>query len=80
MNKFQTLSVGNYEYNTGHCLGSGAFGKVYVCSKKNSKNNEQYALKEIKLKSLNSKDEIELIRSEYRIGNKIEHENVVHVE
>ena len=53
---------------------------MYLCSKKNSKNNKQYALKEIKLKSLSSKDEIELIRSEYRIGNKIEHENIVHVE
>ena len=52
---------------------------MYICSKKNSKNNKQYALKEIKLKSLSSKDEIELIRSEYRIGNKIEHENIVHV-
>ena len=84
MSKFKTLSVGNYEYNTGHCLGSGSFGKVYVCSKKNSKDNKQYALKEIKLKYAsshpNSKDEIERIRSEYRIGKKIEHENIVHVE
>ena len=39
----------------------------------------QYALKEIKIKS-NSKHEIELIRSEYNIGNKIKHENIVHVE
>ena len=80
MNKIKTMCVGDYEYNTGHCLGSGSFGKVYVCSKKNSKNNEQYALKEIELKSLNSKDQIELVRSEYNIGKKIKHENIVHVE
>ena len=80
MNKIKTICVGDYEYSTGHCLGKGAFGKVYVCSKKNSKNNMQYALKEIKIKSLNSKHEIELIRSEYKIGNKIKHENIVHVE
>ena len=79
MNKIKTICVGDYEYSTGHCLGKGAFGKVYVCSKKNSKNNMQYALKEIKIKS-NSKHEIELIRSEYNIGNKIKHENIVHVE
>ena len=78
MNKIKTICVGDYEYSTGHCLGKGAFGKVYVC--KNSKNNMQYALKEIKIKSFNSKHEIELIRSEYKIGNKIKHENIVHVE
>jgi hypothetical protein len=49
MNKIKTMYVGDYEYNKGHCLGSGSFGKVYVCSKKNSKDNKQYALKEIKL-------------------------------